>query len=123
LGKIPKLYLDEKEIRQLLLNLVRNGLEAMDAGGTLTIQTMLDEDGVILVVKDQGKGIPPEVLEKIGTPFMTTKAGGTGLGLVVCYTIAKRHQANINIDTGENGTAFFIRFPISKTNRKDETDS
>jgi len=112
----PDLLLDEKEIRQLILNLVRNGLEAMSPGGYITIRTFMDGQNVVLSVEDQGKGIEPEVLEKIGTPFFTTKDSGTGLGLAVCYSIAARHQAAIEVETGPGGTSFYIRFkPQKKT--------
>ncbi|MDF9409255.1 PAS domain S-box protein [Pelotomaculum isophthalicicum JI] len=110
LAEIPDLLLDEKEIRQLILNLVRNGLEAMSPGGKLLIKTFIDGDTVILSVQDHGSGIKTEVLEKIGTPFFTTKDTGTGLGLAVCYSIADRHNATIDIETGPSGTTFFIRF-------------
>lgn len=112
LGLPPKLLFDEKEIRQLIMNLVRNGLEAMDRGGVLTIRTKVDGSEAVLEVEDQGTGIPPEVIEKIGTPFTTTKENGTGLGLAVCYSIAHRHNARIDVATGPEGTTFFVRFPI-----------
>nr|WP_279279290.1 HAMP domain-containing sensor histidine kinase [Sporotomaculum syntrophicum] len=65
---------------------------------------------MVLAVQDQSTGIPPEVLDKIGKPFFTTKDNGTGLGLVVCYSIAQRHYAKINIKTGPTGTTFFVIF-------------
>ena len=107
---VPDLYLDDKEIRQLILNLVRNGLEAMSPGGELTIYTSLVSDDVVLAVQDQGRGIEKDVLDKLGTPFYTTKSNGTGLGLAVCYSIAERHNAAINIQTGPVGTTFEVRF-------------
>jgi PAS domain S-box-containing protein len=110
LGDIPNIKIDKNEIQQLVLNLVRNGLEAMPPGGVLTIKTFLEGDRVVLAVKDQGRGIALEVLEKIGTPFFTTKDNGTGLGLAVCYSIAERQNARIDIETGSEGTAFFVRF-------------
>ncbi|NLI12284.1 Sporulation kinase E [Pelotomaculum propionicicum] len=116
LGEIPDLFLDEKEMRQMILNLVRNGLEAMPPGGNLVVKTFTDGDEVIMAVQDQGKGINPEVLEKIGTPFFTTKDDGTGLGLAVCYSIAARHKARIEIETGPQGTTFFIRFNRTVSN-------
>ena len=104
------LLLDEKEIRQLILNLVRNGLEAMSENGKLTIETFMDGEDAVLAVRDEGSGIKPETLEKIGTPFFTTKENGTGLGLATCYSIIARHNAEIQIDTGPSGTTFFVRF-------------
>lgn len=106
---IPDLLLDEKEIRQVIFNLVRNGLEASPTGSDLTIRTFTDGDDVVLAIQDTGEGISTDVLEKIGTPFFTTKDNGTGLGLAVCYSIAARHNAKIEIETGVNGTTFFIR--------------
>ncbi len=111
LKEIPYLYIDEQEIRQLLLNICLNGLDAMNSGGTLTIQTYERDDEVILNITDEGCGIKKEVLEKMGTPFFTTKEKGTGLGMAICYSIASRHSADISIDTSDQGTTFVITFP------------
>lgn len=111
-GDIPDILLDEKEICQLILNLAGNGLEAMSSGGTLTIRTYTDNEEAVLSVQDQGKGIEPDILEKIGRPFFTTKEQGTGLGLAVCYSIAARHNAAIKLETGPAGTTFFVRFTM-----------
>lgn len=110
LGNIPELLLDENEIRQLLLNFVRNGIEAMPQGGNVIVRTILNDSNIILSISDQGTGIPPHLLEQLGTPFITTKDSGTGLGLPLCYQIAKRHNATIKFDTGEEGTTVFICF-------------
>jgi PAS domain S-box-containing protein len=112
LAEVPDLNLDEKEIRQVVLNLVRNGVESMPQGGELTIKTSKKKDRVILSIKDQGNGIPPGVLEKLGTPFFTTKDTGTGLGLSICYRIAESHNARIEVKTGKRGTTFTVSFPI-----------
>lgn len=112
LGDIPDLPLDEKEIRQLILNLTRNGLEAMSPGGYLHIKTYFDGDEVVLSVQDQGTGIEKAILEKIGTPFFTTKDHGTGLGLATCYSIAARHNASISVETGPDGTTFLVHFKL-----------
>ncbi|GHI01137.1 GAF domain-containing sensor histidine kinase [Neobacillus kokaensis] len=109
--EIPELLLNRNEIRQLLINLCRNGLEAMSPEKVLTIRTYKDCDHrVILAVQDQGEGIKTEIVEKLGTPFFTTKDNGTGLGLGVCYAIAARHHAEIDIQTGPEGTTFSVRF-------------
>lgn len=112
LGNVPDIHLDEKEIRQVVLNLVRNGFEAMKPGGRLTIMTYEDKGKVVLGVHDIGPGIPAKVLKKLGTPFTTTKENGTGLGLPVCYRIAERHGAKIDVKTSPEGTTFIISFPI-----------
>ena len=110
LEDVPDLWLDEKEMRQLILNLVRNGLEAMEGEEALTIRTFAAENEVMLAVTDRGRGIKPEVLERMGTPFFSTKDNGTGLGLAVCYSIAARHNASIKIQTGSEGTTFTVHF-------------
>lgn len=116
MGDIPVGYIDERELRQLVLNLARNGLEAMQAGGKLTIRTYRDNNGeVVLSVSDTGTGIPRQVLDRLGTPFLTTKENGTGLGLAVCYRIAARHGARIEVDTSPAGTTFTLRFMVGDT--------
>jgi len=114
LGDLPHIIIDQNEIKQLLLNLVNNGLDAMAPGGLLAVKTYRDEDEVVLAVQDQGPGIPPEVLDKMGTPFYTTKDHGTGLGLAICYSIAQRHDARIDIATGADGTTFYIKFNLTQ---------
>ncbi len=110
LTEIPDLYFDEKEIRHLILNLVHNGLDAMSPGGNLIIKTFVDGEEIVLAVYDQGTGIEPDILEKIGVPFFTTKDHGTGLGLAVCYSIAARYNAAIKVETSSAGTTFIVRF-------------
>jgi two-component system, sporulation sensor kinase E len=110
------IFIDEKEIRQLILNIALNGLDAMTMGGKLLIETLDEQQAVILNIHDTGSGISPEVLEKMGTPFFTTKDNGTGLGLAICFSIAKRHGAEVDIDTGQNGTTFSIRFTKNSEN-------
>ncbi|WP_332633554.1 PAS domain S-box protein [Halalkalibacter flavus] len=110
LHECPDIYLDEKEIRQIILNIALNGLDAMTPGGELAIRTYTENKDVVLEIQDQGEGISPDIIEKIGTPFFTTKEEGTGLGLAICYSVAERHQAEIYINTGDTGTIFSIRF-------------
>lgn len=110
LGEVANILLDEKEIRQLILNLARNGLEAMAPGGILTIRTYTEDEQIVLSVQDQGKGIKHDVLQKLGTPFFTTKDTGTGLGLAMCYSIATRHNAKIEVKTNTQGTIFSVHF-------------
>jgi signal transduction histidine kinase len=110
LGSVRELYLDNKEIKQLLINLVRNGIEAMAAGGVLRISTRLVEEEVILTIVDQGSGIPPHILKDLGKPFTTSKENGTGLGVAICYGIASRHRAKLEIETGPHGTTVRVIF-------------
>lgn len=112
LNDLPDLLLDKEEIHQLILNMLKNGLESMSSTGAVTIKTLVENENALLVIEDQGSGIDRAVLDKLGTPFFTTKENGTGLGLAVCYRIAARHNATIDVKTSSKGTAFFIRFPI-----------
>lgn len=89
-GNIPNIRYDDGEIRQLILNLARNCLEAMTKNGTLTIKTSLENTAAVLTIQDTGAGIPADIFHKIGTLFLTTKDNRTGLGLAVCYRIAER---------------------------------
>ena len=89
LQEIMEVYVDEKEMRQCILNLVANGMDAMPDGGKLIISTMQAENQVVMTVRDRGLGIAPEIKDKIGIPFFTTKENGTGLGLPVCFQIAQ----------------------------------
>lgn len=100
----------QNDTRQLILNLVRNGLEASTEGDGLTIRTFTAKDKVVLSVQDNGTGIDRELLENLGTPFLSTKENGTGLGLFICYNIAEKHDASIEIDTGSNGTTISVLF-------------
>ncbi|MBP2628716.1 MAG: sensor signal transduction histidine kinase [Firmicutes bacterium] len=107
---IPDLLLDAQEIRQLILNLVNNGLESMSPDTVITIKTFIKNNKIVLAIQDMGSGIPPELMDKLGTPFFTTKEQGTGLGLAICYSIVARHKATIEIATNPQGTTFFITF-------------
>jgi PAS domain S-box-containing protein len=112
LSIVPDLSLDEMEIRCMLINLIRNGIDAMPTGGELVLRTFLYKNEVVLSIRDHGTGMPPNILTDLGTPFVTTKKTGAGLGLPLCYRIATRNRANILIDSSEKGTTFFIHFSI-----------
>lgn len=114
-NQLPNMPVNRNEIRQLILNLVRNGLESMPNGGTLVIKTYQKNQDVVLSVKDNGAGIKPEVMKRLGTPFFSTKEYGTGLGLAVCYAIARRHNAVIDVRTTPQGSTFFVRFKPAAT--------
>ena len=113
LEHIPDLLMDEIEIRQLIINLVRNGLEAMCGSGVkgkVRISTYEQDDDLVLTVRDEGGGIEQDALGKVGIPFFSTKKRGTGLGLAKCYNTAFKHGAVIHIKTEPDGTTFYVRF-------------
>lgn len=111
-GEIPDLLLDILQIRQMVINLIQNGFEASPPGGCVTLKTFSEGDHVILQVNDQGNGIAPEIREKIGIPFFTTKDYRKGLGLAACFSIASRHNAHMEIKTGPAGTTVSVRFEL-----------
>lgn len=116
--KVPDLLLNQKEIKQLILNLGRNGMEAMDDKGQLVLETKCCADGVELYVKDTGAGISPAQQERLFEPFFTTKSQGTGLGLSLCLSIMERHSGKISIESEEGkGTTFTVFFPFAQTSQ------
>lgn len=110
LQEVPVIIADENQVKQLVLNLARNAREAVGIKGKVIIATYSAGENAVLSVRDNGKGIPREVYEKLGTPFLTTKEQGTGLGLSICYRIVKTHKARIEVDTSSEGTTFSVWF-------------
>ncbi|MDP3463201.1 MAG: ATP-binding protein, partial [Bacteroidales bacterium] len=116
----PYVFMDADQMMQVLTNLEKNAVEAMPEGGTLSValREAGDED-VEILISDTGTGISEENLDKIFTPFFTTKevGKGTGLGLPLCYGIVKMHKGKITLNSNDNpakgptGTTFIIRLP------------
>ncbi|MBO9599519.1 MAG: PAS domain S-box protein [Cohnella sp.] len=105
------LELNGKEIKQLILNLARNGMEAMDDKGVLRIETINLQDIIQLRVIDSGVGIPIEKQERLFEPFYTTKTSGTGLGLALCLSIVERHNGKIHVESEpDQGTTIIVSF-------------
>jgi signal transduction histidine kinase len=114
-ASVYELELNVREIKQLILNLGRNGMEAMGPKGILTLETHSTEDKVELIVRDKGTGMTQSQREKLFSPFFTTKREGTGLGLSLCLSIVERHNGKINVESVEGeGTVFTISFPVVK---------
>lgn len=114
---LPELFLSEKEIKQLIINLCRNAQEAMQSNGHLTIRTKREGDYVHLEIEDNGCGIPQDHMEKVIEPFYTTKGNGTGLGLSICQSIAEQHNADLTVASHEGvGTTVTIKFPVPPEN-------
>lgn len=113
---LPPVYADDKQMQQVFLNLLLNAYQAMPEGGVLTVKTSLvhldDKEYVRVDVSDNGPGIPSQILEKIFTPFFTTKAQGTGLGLPICRKLVKLHEGDIRVSSdNETGTVFTVELP------------
>ena len=113
---LPPVYVDPKQIQQVFLNLTLNALQAMPGGGTLSIRTDRINRGdgawIRVSIADTGPGIPQQILDKIFTPFFTTKAQGTGLGLAICHKLITQHHGNITVRSDDGtGTEFVIFLP------------
>jgi two-component system, sporulation sensor kinase E len=113
--RMPKVIADQEMLKQVFLNICKNGIEAMVDGGTLTITEKLDteERKVSIEIHDTGPGIPVFVIDKIFDPFFTTKDSGTGLGLSVCQRIIHDMGGNIRVASKGFGTTFTVSIPYA----------
>ncbi|HBI04330.1 MAG TPA: PAS domain-containing sensor histidine kinase [Paenibacillaceae bacterium] len=102
---------DSELLKQVLLNISKNGIEAMGKGGVLTIELKKEEEGIEISISDTGTGIPPYLLDKIFDPFFTTKEEGTGLGLPVCHKIIHEMGGTIRVSSKGYGATFYLTFP------------
>lgn len=124
---LPPVYADGKQMQQVFLNIVLNAYQAMPSGGVLGITSSLtfrnDIEYVRVDISDTGSGIPPQVLEKIFTPFFTTKAQGTGLGLPICNKLVKLHKGDIRVTSDDTaGTVFTVELPSCHTGSTDVSE-
>lgn len=111
------IFCNPNEIKQVLINLILNGADAMSLKGTITIHVEQEEESVKVKVIDEGHGIPKEKIDYIFNAFYTTKDNGTGLGLVVSNHIIEKHHGKLSIHSVENeGSTFEIQLPILLTN-------
>ena len=112
-GSLPSIMVDSLQIRQVCNNMIKNAVEAMAAGGELTVATSANGTSLIIEFKDTGIGIPPQDLEKIFDPMFSTFSNGTGLGLSVCQQIVDAHGGTIEVESIiGNGTIFRVRLPL-----------
>ncbi len=114
---LPEVYVDGEQMKQVILNIALNGIEAMADGGTLTIRTIRIEseegEAVGISIRDTGKGIPQEDLQNIFKPFFTTKERGVGLGLSICQRIVKNNNGLIRAKSlPGQGSIFYIRLNL-----------
>lgn len=103
---------NKNEIKQVLVNIIKNGIEAMDKGGCLTVNVFEKSDIISIVIIDSGKGMTKNQLNKLGTPFYTTKEKGTGVGLTISFQLIQAMKGKIKVDSElGKGTTFTIDFP------------
>jgi len=111
--QMPYAPLDEAQMQQVLVNLIKNAMQAMTKGGTLSLATGESSEGVWVSVTDTGCGIPDEQLKHIFEPFYTTKKKGTGLGLMIVQRIIRTHNGRIELDSrAGRGTMFRLWLPL-----------
>ncbi len=104
-------HVDAAKLHQVVLNLVRNAIEAVSAGGHVTLELTSDAERILLRVQDDGTGIPDEVKSRVYEPFFSTKEGGTGLGMSIVHSLVSLHGGTIDLDTGPGGTRFDVAIP------------
>jgi signal transduction histidine kinase len=112
--QLPRVLADEEQLWQAVLNLIRNAIDAMPGGGTLTVRTHRNDTQAELQVADTGKGMTSEQTEHLFVPFLSTKATGTGLGLAMTHQIITEHAGRIECasEVG-NGTTFTLHLPLT----------
>ncbi|MCC6159724.1 MAG: ATP-binding protein [Deltaproteobacteria bacterium] len=118
---LPNVLGDPAQLRQIVVNLVMNAVQAMPGGGTVFVETRRDRDGVMLAVQDTGHGMSDEDLARVFEPFFTTKAEneGTGLGLAVVQGIVQSHDGTIRVESREGaGTRFEIHLPTERRSKR-----
>jgi signal transduction histidine kinase len=107
--------IDNKQMQEVFMNILKNSAEAMPEGGTITVATSKSDDGAIVEIKDTGKGISEGDMEHIFDPFFTTREMGTGLGLSVSYGIVKLHGGDLKYaSTPGKGVTATIFLPLLK---------
>jgi signal transduction histidine kinase len=113
IGPLPRVRADRQQLRQVLLNLLTNGYEAMNGAGTLTLDAKPANGHVELRITDTGQGMDAETAQRVFEPFFTTKAKGIGLGLPVTKRIMEMHGGTITAESEAGaGTAFIITVPV-----------
>jgi PAS domain S-box-containing protein len=113
--QLPRAPLDPAQIKQVLVNLIKNAMQAMTKGGVLTVATGVGHDGVWVSVTDTGSGIPQDQINRIFEPFFTTKKKGSGLGLMIVRRIVRDHGGLIKLESHvEKGTTFRIWLPVEE---------
>jgi signal transduction histidine kinase len=109
---LPLVTVDAEQIKQVLLNLVINALQAMPKGGRVVLRTLCDEKGAVVIeVEDEGGGVDPAIATRIFDPFFTTKEKGVGLGLSIAYKIVLQHGGSLTVKNSERGAAFRLTLP------------
>lgn len=115
---LPPIQCDANQIKQVLVNVVKNAIEAMPGGGELSLTASVADEWIAIVCKDTGCGVPEKELPRIGDPFYTTKENGTGLGIMICRSIVENHNGCWKmISSSDAGTSVEICLPVRQDRR------
>ena len=107
--------IDGDLVKQAILNIVLNGVQAMPEGGTLRLTAKRDGDSALISVRDQGAGIPENIRDKVFNLYFTTKTGGSGIGLAMAYRVVQLHHGSVEFTSIiDHGTTFYLRFPLAE---------
>ncbi|PJN86934.1 ATP-binding protein [Bacillus sp. mrc49] len=114
---------DENQIKQVLINIIKNSIESMPNGGNIFLSIYEKNGEVFVSILDEGEGIPENSLQKVGEPFFTTKSSGTGLGLSVCFKIIEKHGGKVFITSElKKGTKIVCVFPAVQENERNGSE-
>jgi signal transduction histidine kinase len=112
-GSMPPIQGEEERLRQVLINLALNALEATPAEGLVRVSAEREGDRVLILVDDTGPGVPAEIRDRLFEPFFTTKAQGSGLGLSIVHAIVTQHGGTLEVGSSpEGGARFLLRLPL-----------
>lgn len=107
---------DSDLVKQAVLNIVLNGVQAMPHGGSLRISTRRDTESALITIRDHGAGIPADIRDKIFNLYFTTKKGGSGIGLAMAYRVVQLHHGSLEFTSiADHGTTFYLRFPLAES--------
>ncbi|CCQ92897.1 putative Histidine kinase [[Clostridium] ultunense Esp] len=115
LSSVEPMYCEANQLKQVFINLIKNAIDATPHGGNIhIIVEMANQDMIRISIRDEGVGIAPELLSRLGKPFYTTKEKGTGLGLTVCFQIVRAHRGELQFESEPGkGTTVTILLPVS----------
>ncbi|WP_053219491.1 ATP-binding protein [Virgibacillus senegalensis] len=118
--------IDESQIKQVMINFIKNAIEAMPEGGLLLVRLQVhsEEKECQITIQDEGKGMTPEEVGRLGTPFFTTKENGLGLGIPICFDIVQAHNGFINVESEEgNGSRIHLHLPLENGRKRKKEEN